>query len=370
MNATDDAHVNGSRPDPLNESADSAELIPNTSDPFEAKWCWLGSKPYLTERPKARDWLLWRNAKNDEEKDASETISGVGVLPLGKVGMLVAAGGAGKTMALVQLALAVASGTKWLGLNTLKGGGRVLLALAEEDAEEMHRRIYNAAQAMKLSPEQSDLVKKNIALLPLANTPVAFVRDGGNGDVTRTEVLGALRARLEREADEAGEGWRLLVLDPLSRFAGAEAEKDNAAATRFVEAVETLVAVKGSPTVLVAHHTNKLSRVEGQANGAVAARGASGLTDGVRWVANLDTDVENVAVLRFTKSNYSPPAPSIMVRRLGQYGGALQAMTEADCDAHEKKKKDDADQKAAEKRASKPPANGTTSPSNVEPIFR
>ena len=56
-------------------------------------------------------------------------------------------------------------------------------------------------------------------------------------------------------------GFRLVVVDPLSRFAGPDAEKDNAAATRFMQALESLAAPDRA--ILNAHHTNKLSRGPG-----------------------------------------------------------------------------------------------------------
>src|SRR5262249_25635901 len=90
---------------------------------------------WYTKPPERRSWLL-----RDQRTDS-------GVLPLGKVGMLAGAGGAGKTMALTQLAVAVATGTPWLGVLEVAAQGNVLLILGEEDAEEVRRRLYRAYQA-------------------------------------------------------------------------------------------------------------------------------------------------------------------------------------------------------------------------------
>ena len=117
-----------------------------------------------------------------------------------------------------------------------------------------------------------------------------------------TDFARDLRAKLQADDHE----WRLIVLDPISRFAGPDVEVDNAAATRFVQTLETFTHVRGNPTLLVAHHTSKSARKEGGAD-ASAARGASGLTDAVRWQANLVPVEDAPDFVRFevTKSNYA-----------------------------------------------------------------
>jgi hypothetical protein len=96
---------------------------------------------WATVAPPKREWLL---------RDARSSLSN-GVLPLGKVGLFISEGGLGKTMALVQCAIAVATGSTWLGSYSTKPG-RVLLILGEEDAEEVRRRFYNAVKASRYAP--------------------------------------------------------------------------------------------------------------------------------------------------------------------------------------------------------------------------
>ena len=267
-----------------------------------------------------------------------------GMLPLGKVGMLAAGGGAGKTMALCQLAVAVAgsmgprgfphtnSNPRWFGHFLVDTPGYVLLALGEEDAPEVRRRLYNAAHALDMTEEQRHQAAKRIIPLPLAGTNVAL-QDPEDPDQD-TWFASELRRRLEEEPQRGrwpeGDGWALVILDPCSRFAGIDAETDNASATRFVEILETFTRAPGNPTVIFAHHTTKAAR--GGTSDATAARGASALTDGVRWQANIDT-IPNPADLRrtlpdlaefhITKNNYGRyPAP-LPLRRLKDHGGAL-----------------------------------------------
>jgi hypothetical protein len=100
--------------------------------------------------------------------------------------------------------------------------------------------------------------------------------------------------------------WSLIIMDPLSRWAGGGVESNNEAATRFVQVVETLTTVRGKPSALLAHHSSQVSARAGQSD----ARGVTGIRDGFRWQASLDLiadeedDLEGI-LLRNPKSNYS-----------------------------------------------------------------
>jgi hypothetical protein len=280
-------------------------------------------------KPLPRKWLLKRNA--------------VGVLPLSKLGILAAAGGVGKTMAVVELALAIASGKPWLGREGYEvpeqGRGRVLLALGEEDQEEVDRRMHDAAHSMGLSAEEARKAFALIVTLPLAGTRVALTRSASD-DEGETDAARALRAKMADHDD-----WRLVVFDPLSRFAGPDAEKDNASATLFIETAESFCKLGGGPTVLVVHHSAQHARGDQNevTDASQAARGATGLTDGARWVASMSSrkvDFDDAelrlhlgrhAALSIVKNNYAPPEDGeILLRRDRDHGGALHAMDDAD----------------------------------------
>lgn len=287
-------------------------------EPLDDVWKTLGEWGSLITAPPARRWLLERP---DDECNGARNI---GVLPLGKVGMLVSAGGVGKTMALVQLALAVATGRKWFDHFGVANPGRVLLALGEEDAEEIGRRVYQAAHAMRLTDAQLELAAANIVAMPLAGRPVTLV-DARDGVTAGTELLAALRKRLGAAKD-----WRLIILDPLSRFAGADTEKDSAAATRFVEVAESLIRSPGGPSIIVAHHTNKVSRTEGNAANAANARGSTALIDGARWSSELMSTGDDTVEFKVTKSNYAPYGPKLALVRDADHGGFLRVQTSAE----------------------------------------
>lgn len=283
---------------------------------------WL-SPDRLLERPPAREWLLSRN--------------GAGVLPAGRVGMLVAAGGAGKTMALCQLALSVACGQPWLDTFEVSRPGAVLLALAEEDSAEIQRRLFAAANLAGMSRDERERAAHRLVALPLAGRHVPLTESDGAGNC-RTTVL---RDELMRTLDALRVDWSLLVLDPLARFAGADVERDSYAATHLVQTFESLCELRGRPTVLAAHHSAKWARrSDAPATGAEAARGATALTDGVRWVAQLDADGPSAAVLRVTKQNYGPPVDDLLLLRDPEHQGALRPMGETERDDHVAKREE------------------------------
>lgn len=343
------------------------ELVVDIPKPAEAPkdvpaivrvWKRLGDlEGALDREPPPRPWLLTQR-------------NGDGLVPLGKVGVFAAAGGVGKTMACLQLALAVATGRDWLGAFRVppEGAGRVLLALGEEDEEEVTRRFFFCARAMKLTDEDKRLARERIVVLPLAGTHVSLT-GALDDEKVETDASEALIGKLRAEAGE--EGWRLVVLDPLARFAGPDAEKDNSAATRFVETVERLCSVPGRPTVLVVHHSAQhargtdASQSDPNADASLHARGATGLTDGARFVMILQNErttigeqqLDRLAILRAPKTNLSPPLDDeVMLRRDLANMGALIALDKADM----ARVRDDREKRKSKgKPATKPPEEGS-----------
>jgi RecA-family ATPase len=282
----------------------------------------LSTAEWFSTAPAARRWLL-----RDSRRPKAD-----GVLPLGKVGGIIAAGGGGKTMILVQLAIAVATGGKWLDTFSVapEGRGRVLMLLGEEDAEEVHRRMYNASRDGGPVPEPGTIV-----VLPLAGTACAMLEGDELRNPRETSFYTWLLAYVARER------FSLIIADPLSRFAGLEAETSNAIGTVFMSMLERLAMSNGA-TLLYSHHVNKLSRGEGAKVTGASGRGSSSIFDGARWECSLgaadltkkikDPDARErlgeVVTLAFTKSNYSKKPEPLTLRRSD--GGRLVPLDDVD----------------------------------------
>ncbi len=237
-----------------------------------------------------------------------------GVMPEGDVCMLIGEGGVGKTWLAIQLALSVATGKAWFGAFHVPNPGPVLLMLGESKPDGARRRVHLVAEAMGLDAGELDLAFRNLTVLPMHGKRPRFISEPGpaaSGEHEETEAYRTLRAYLRADIEKK---WRAVILDPLARFAGADTEKDSAAATYFVALLEKLTQRHGSPAVVVTHHTNKTGRV-GKNPGTVALRGSSALGDGARWVAvceSLKSKDESLCGARFsvTKVNDGPHVPS------------------------------------------------------------
>jgi RecA-family ATPase/5S rRNA maturation endonuclease (ribonuclease M5) len=309
-------------------TVESLVELPANDDatPIDAAPVWEAAVVSVTPQwfedvPPPRKWLL-----RDARRPKSD-----GLLPLGKVGQFIGAGGVSKTMALIQLAIAEATGGTWLGAFDTVAAGRVLVVVGEEDAEEAHRRMYRARRATNAPTPPTG----TIVVLPLAGVPCAMLERDDAGNLRDAAFLTWMREWLTTNGPFA-----LIIFDPLSRFAGPDAEIDNAAATRFIQALESIATLTGA-TVLVAHHTAKFAR-RGGAVDAVAGRGSSALVDGARWQASLgierleidDADARErlgeIVVWTHTKSNYSRTAATLLLRRDADNGGALVPLDDLD----------------------------------------
>jgi len=322
---------------------ENSEAAPESSSPV---WPWagrlikahdLGGIDWLDdERPAPTPALL-----NWHEGGRAHLL-----IPAGRVGLLVAPGGTGKSSLLCQLAITVATGRPWLSTYTLKGKpGRVLLIMGEEDEDEIKRKLYDAARPRgraeqdresdavwgegaphELTHGERKLVYGNIDCLPLSGVPTALLQDGA-----QEPISSPFSDWLKELIEKANPSYRLIIMDPLSRMLGAANENDNGLATRFIQELEALTQTPGAPTVLIAHHSNKeglKNAHSGEATNQGAARGASALVDGARLMINLEpcpppdelkTTLGNTTregwggtriTLRVTKSNYGPaPRP-------------------------------------------------------------
>jgi RecA-family ATPase len=273
---------------------------------------------FLKTEPPPRRWIL---------KDC---------LPFGKVGALVAPGGTGKSQFLLQLAVSVATGLPFLNHWEVPKPGGVLMLAAEDDTEEIHRRLHNIATQLTVQHrDDNDLharMKENLYVRSMVAQDNLMTRAmNGDKEIRVTSYV----PRLIRTAEQVPD-LRLIIVDPASRFRGGD-ENFAQDTTRFIEALEQVREQTGA-TVLVAHHTNKWSgNSDEQSQGA--ARGSSAFSDGVRWQMNLKPLNKTAAKERgvpeqmrrhyleaeIVKNNYGPPSEPILLHR-GD-GGFLDKIT-------------------------------------------
>jgi RecA-family ATPase len=271
---------------------------------------------YLSTPPPVRRWLL---------KD---------LVVLGKVGAVVAPGGSSKSQWMLQLAVSVATGIALAEHWEVGETGGVIVLFAEDDEDEIHRRLHRIQNHLTIAGHGAELapLAERLFIFSTIGTDTLLTKKGTTGEVSATVTVDRIAALARLVAD-----LRLIVIDPGSRFRGGE-ENSNEDATRFVEALEKLAQQTGA-TVMLAHHANKISSSTGDVSQG-ASRGASALTDGLRWQMNLNRPTEAQATTfnlpkdalgqyvaaTVTKTNYSAiPAPVLLERGQDGYLSAVSA---------------------------------------------
>ena len=255
-------------------------------------------------------------------------------LPTGSVGALVAPGGVGKTILLLQTSVALATGLPvfggLFGIEPVPKASpeKVVIVVAEEGFDVMHLRLHAVVGSLfsqthpALDQESRDricgLLDENLHLYPLAGVTRLLIDDRD----TTGDGLERLR--------EMASGSRLLIIDPLRQFHTGD-ENDSWAMTSVVQSLQS-IATEHKCAVLTAHHTNKAATFNGQGDRAGASRGSAALTDGVRWQLNMSPLDEHLSAtygiprgelsshvrLDLAKANYlSPQAPQVLRRGPG-----------------------------------------------------
>jgi hypothetical protein len=283
---------------------------------------------YLTTNPPPRRWLL---------KD---------LVVLGKAAAVIAPGGSSKSQWLLQLAVGVATGLPVADHWEVGETGGVIVFFAEDDEDEIHRRIKRIQEYLMGKGHGKVLVglAERLYVFSTIGKTMLLTRSDAAGEVVTTHVVNSIVDLAQQLPD-----LRLIVIDPASRFRGGE-ENSNEDATRFVEALETLAKATGA-SVMLAHHTNKGSYTTDSDPGQGASRGASALTDGLRWQMNLnrlsdrqakEIGIDKALLGRYvaatvTKTNYSAiPEPVILERLTEGYLSVVsttQAKNRAENDA-------------------------------------
>lgn len=238
-------------------------------------------------------------------------------LPAGRVGMLAATGGAGKSWMALQWLVALAGGWNAPWPDDLLPGpqrppAHVLYVTAEETAQDLHHRLW--ALGRNLDVGQRSTVAEHLDIHPTVG--LRLLSCGGPGP-----LVGALTDAL------APGRYALVVLDPLARLSAID-ENDNREATELVDAVDGIARTSGAAVVML-HHVGKAALRAGDGDQSVA-RGATGLVDGVRWLSTLrpaltapeaeqiemdETERRRWKVLDLPKRNYSGATPSITYRQ-------------------------------------------------------
>ena len=250
------------------------------------------------------------------------------MVPDKAVTMLSGDGGVGKSLLAKQLGVAVATGGDWIGL--LPEAGAVLYVSAEDDEDEIHRRLADVAAGHGLGFE--DLADFHV--LSLAGQDAVMGAPDRSGLVSATPLWRALVDQVELI------GPRLLILDNLADvFAGNENSRPEA--RQFIGLLRAVAIEHALAVLLVAHPS-----LTGLASGS-GTSGSTAWSNSVRSRLYLDRAGDgaerdgdpDLRVLRTMKANYAAIGGEIKLRwesgclrREGYVGGYDRATVEAEAD--------------------------------------
>lgn len=212
--------------------------------------------------------LPWWHPDQDDELEETEVYEPPVVVPgliWKDIAVLAGEGGRGKTTLMVQMAVALAAGSEFLGFTPL-APVKIVFFTQEDDAHLLRNKAKACCLACNLD---WGIAKKNLRFVWLDAKLAAQKTFKTEADI---EFVKALSARLVEY------GASLAIFDPLVAFAG---EETNEGFSQVIRAVRQIVR-KADCGVLMAHHTGKSSRDD-----QYAARGGSSLVDGSRMVMNL-----------------------------------------------------------------------------------
>jgi AAA domain/Bifunctional DNA primase/polymerase, N-terminal len=206
-----------------------------------------------------------------------------GLLLKRAMSMLVAPAGSGKSLLTLQMSIAVALGIEWGGWMPRKPE-KVLVINAEDDLDEMRRRLCAAAKEMGVT--QADLAGK----LFLAETPESIViakMDARSKSVVRTPLVEDLVRTI------AHHGIGFVVADPFAET--FEGDENSNSEVKWAGVLWREVARRTASSLLLVHHTRKYASA--MAGDADASRGGGSMIGVARILCTFFDMTEDEALV-------------------------------------------------------------------------
>jgi len=231
----------------------------------------------------------------------------------GRAAALAGIGGSSKTRFQIQLAIGAVIGRTLWGWQ-IERPGSALLILSEETAEDVHGTIYGTCNALRVTKEERDLVRRLLRVYPMAGEDCRLLQVGQGGAITESPRAGRLLRLLDSIKD-----LRYLGLDPAIAISDGN-EMDATHQRRLGEFTDKLAVHTGAATVLTTHARKSLATAEEVESHS--SRGGGSLTDAMRAEYTLRSMTRTEAASRgvaeedrpafvqllCTKGNHIPPA--------------------------------------------------------------
>lgn len=230
-----------------------------------------------------------------------------GLIPARNVTLVNGDGGTGKSLLTLMLGTSTVTDMPWLGIPVKQGP--CLFLTAEDDLDEVHRRLEDIAADMKIGMEKLAGLK----ILALAGEDAILAAPEGSGNIIKATERFHQVEKLILDIRPV-----LVVLDTLADLFGGE-ENQRAQARQFIALLRGLALRHKTTIVLLAHPS-----LAGMSSGT-GSSGSTAWNNSVRsrlyFERVRDKDGgefdPDARVLRTMKANYGPTGAEIKVRWRG-----------------------------------------------------
>ena len=208
-----------------------------------------------------------------------------GLIEVSTLAMCFGAAGSGKSFAVLDMALCIASGTPYHGHSVQQGS---VFYIAGEGLSGMSRRAAAWQKHHEVGKGQAQFYLSNRAVI-----------------MSDPDAVDVLRAEIAALVEVAGKP-RLLVIDTLARSLGGASENDGKDVNEFIVACDSIKEEYGC-TVMLVHHSGHQSKER--------ARGASQINAALDHEFRIDAVGDNLVTLTFTKQKEDAmPEPKAFVK--------------------------------------------------------
>lgn len=222
-------------------------------------------------------------------------------IPMGALTLLSGHGGSGKSLWSMQLSIAAALGSEFLGYPTIQVN--TLFFSAEDGRSQLRIRAANICRSLGLDPS---FLNGQLYMLDATEAAMLWEGKGSNQPGAPTENMHALRQYVEQR------DIQFLVVDNASdTFAGNRFDKSEV--TRYIRALTNLVRERGGSVLMLAH-VNRVTVTKHEPS--------ESYSDSVAWHNAsrsrlfLEGQLDLPRVLKHEKSNYGPLGEEIHLQMI------------------------------------------------------
>ncbi|GAB5506099.1 MAG: hypothetical protein Rhirs2KO_12620 [Rhizobiaceae bacterium] len=225
-----------------------------------------------------------------------------GLVPAGNVTLLSGDGATGKSLLALMLASATVAGRQWLGLDVRQGGA--VYFSAEDDTDEMHRRLADIAG--HYGHQLAALGDLHLLDFTGDDDPILGKPDATRATIEPTDLFQKMRRFAARHRP------KLIVFDTLADIFGGD-EILRSHARRFIGILRGLAIETGAAVVVLAHPS-----LAGMASGS-GTSGSTGWSNSVRSRLYFERITERANGQRETEAD---PDRRVLRRKKANYGRA------------------------------------------------